>query len=659
MYSNFINIILDLLILASISLFIWLLSRHDPEFKKFGIVLPVGTIQIISGITGLFFLWDLLVLFGVSSDSQSSDMVWYRLQTLIVIFIISTGLIVLLKKLQGDIEQNIIDLEESQQSLKQELRQREQLEKVINAQYLYETQELHYELSIQREFIDAFFDSAPSGLTILDNKYRILKANKTFLTVTQLQHRKLVGQPVTNVLSDLDDNLSTLLKKAANSHTAQSIDTTFHLEGKNPRRMTATCFPISVEPESKKPGFGLILTDIEEQRRLEERLRQAQKLEAVGRLAGGVAHDFNNLLMVIQFASDRLMNIVGDDAKAIVELRDIVKAAENASALTRQLLAFSRMQVLEPKVVNLPKAIDNVRNLLERTLGDHIRVEIEGNEDAAVHVDPVQLDLIVLNLSINARDAMKNGGVLSISCDTRELKHNDIHEGEPVLPGRYAVLTVADTGEGMDQNTIELIFEPFYTTKGRHEGTGLGLATVHGIIAQSGGMIRVRSELSKGSTFEVFFPLVDSSKLVKDKESELPYISNQEMLQKTILLVEDEPAVLKLMYKTLEESGYHVVTAANSKEGLKLARDLADDLDMLVTDVVMPGISGLDLANRITSEIPALPILMVSGYTADHAEIRQIAELPYYFMQKPFQPDDLINKVNEILVTAAEEKIRA
>ena len=658
MYSNLINIILDLLILASISLFIWLLSRHNPEFKKFGIILPVGSLQIISGLTGLFFLWDLLVLIGLSNEAQSSDMVWYRLQTLIVVFIISTGLIVLLKKLQGDIEQNILELEESQISLKLELKQREQLEKVINAQYLYETQELHYELSVQREFIDAFFDSAPSGLTILDNKYRILKANKTFLSVTQLQNQKLVGQLVSDVLSDVDQNLNTVLKKASETHTAESIDVVFMLEGNQPRRMIATCFPVSVEPESKKPGFGLILTDIEEQRRLEERLRQAQKLEAVGRLAGGVAHDFNNLLMVIQFASDRLVNIVGEDAKAIVELRDIIKAAENAGALTKQLLAFSRMQVLEPKVVNLSKAINSVRNLLERTLGNNINVHIDARQGALVHVDPVQLDLIILNLSINARDAMKDGGKLTISCDIQELKNYDINEGEPVTPGKYAVLSVKDTGEGMDKNTIELIFEPFYTTKGRHEGTGLGLATVHGIIAQSGGMVRVQSIINKGSTFKVFFPLIDNEKSPLDKEIiEASYFNVQPEL-KTILLVEDEPAVLKLMHKTLKETGFHVITAKHSKEGLRLARKHAGKLDMLVTDVIMPGISGLDLANRIADELPTLPILMVSGYTADHAEIREIAELPYYFMQKPFQPYDLINKVNEIFY-AADEKIRA
>jgi signal transduction histidine kinase/CheY-like chemotaxis protein len=575
-----------------------------------------------------------------------------RLKTVVGVGILALVMFTLFNKAFSSVISSVNELEKSKKKLESELNKREQLEKMLRDRHMLEAEELHYQLSVQREFINTFFDSAPAGLAIMDSLCRLLNANNTFLQATSVEAHELLGRTLNEALPQIDETMHESLLHPENPEKIHSTEILIHHEDNSISRTLLTCFPISVEPESKKPGWGIILFNVEEQRQLEERLRQAQKLEAIGRLAGGVAHDFNNLLMVVQFASDRLLRIVGSDEKAHVELRDIIKATESAGALTRQLLAFSRMQVLEPRTVNLQRALNEITVLLERSLGSNIKVKIDVKEPYLIRVDPVQLDLIVLNLAINARDAMPSGGKLFINCESRKLESNDIIEDESITPGDYAILSVTDTGKGMDAKTVDLIFEPFFTTKGRHEGTGLGLATVHGIVVQSGGTIRVNSTVGVGSSFEVFFPLIPNT-FEEDVTQENPIQQIQE--GKTILLVEDEPKVLDLMSLTLTDAGHTVLTAPTSKKALEMAYENEGVFDLLLTDVVLPGISGLDLANRVTGEYPNIPVLMVSGYTADNAEIREIADSPYYFMQKPFQPIELVNKVNTVLNEAATQ----
>ncbi len=657
--STFISIVMDLAVLALAGILFWLPTQYRETLRQLGCLLPVTFVQFSAGLIFLIYCLDILFLLKIPFFTSISS--WLlgelttatRLESVIVAGIIAFSMLLLSYKIFGSVGEKVKKLESSKKQLEFELTKREQLEKMMHDRHLLEAEDLHYQLSIQREFINAFFESAPAGLAIMDNRCRLLNANKTFLKVTGVEAHNLLGQLISDALPQIDAGMRNSLLNPDDGGKIYSTELTVRQNSKNSCRTLLTCFPISVEPESKKPGWGVILFDVEEQRQLEERLRQSQKLEAIGRLAGGVAHDFNNLLMVIQFASDRLLRMVGADEKAHVELRDIVKATESAGALTRQLLAFSRMQVLEPRTVNLQRALSDIKLLLERSLGNNIKVKIDIKEPFLVRVDPVQLDLIVLNLAINARDAMPGGGRLSISCDTQILSRKDIVEEEVVSPGEYAVLSVSDTGEGMDPETLDLIFEPFFTTKGRHEGTGLGLATVHGIIVQSGGTIRVRSVPGSGSTFEVFFPLIPNK--IEDEEETAEHPVQNFQQGKTILLVEDEPKVLDLMRLTLSDAGHTVVSAETSKKALEIAYDSKGDIDLLLTDVVLPGISGLDLANRITGEYPHLPVLMVSGYTADNAEIREIADSPYYFMQKPFQPIELVNKVNSILNEASAQ----
>ena len=657
--ATFIGIVIDLAILALTGILFWLPTRHRETLRQLGLSIPATLVQVCVAIVFLIYCFDLLLTLKIPFVTAVSNFLVgdltaiTRLETVIGVGIIAFSTFLAFYKLYDTASNNIRELESSKRRLEFELDKREQLEKMIHDRHLLEAEDLHYQLSVQREFINAFFESAPAGLAILDNRCRLLNANKTFLEVTGVEAHKLLGQLLADALPQIDDDMRNSLLNPEKGGKIYSTEISVRQNSKNSCRTVLTCFPISVEPESKKPGWGVILLDVEEQRQLEERLRQAQKLEAIGRLAGGVAHDFNNLLMVIQFASDRLLRLVGSNEKAHVELRDVIKATESAGALTRQLLAFSRMQVLEPRTVNLQRALNDIKLLLERSLGSNIKVNIDVEEPFLVRVDPVQLDLIVLNLAINARDAMPGGGHLSIHCGNKLLTEEDLIEEEAICPGEYAVLSVTDTGKGMDPDTLELIFEPFFTTKGRHEGTGLGLATVHGIVVQSGGTIRVHSSPGSGSTFEVFFPLIPNK--IEDEEDTSEHPIQREQLEKKILLVEDEPKVLDLMSLALSDAGHTVISAETSKKALEIADANKGEFDLLLTDVVLPGISGLDLANRLTGEYPYLPVLMVSGYTADNAEIREIADSPYHFMQKPFQPIELVNKVNHILSKASAQ----
>jgi C4-dicarboxylate-specific signal transduction histidine kinase/ActR/RegA family two-component response regulator len=659
MGNMIISIILDMSVLVMLGILFRLFMQHHAMIKQFGFQTLMRFAQFGISLLILIYALDILLQFNLPLAAPFAHRLIgdidniNRVQTIIGTGIISMALLMLLYRLSSGIETSIQDLENSKKRLEFELNKRDQLEKMVHDRHMLEAEDLHYQLSVQHEFINAFFDSAPAGLAIMDSHCRLLNANNTFLQATSVAAQDLHGQFIRDTLPQISEHMCESLLYPENPDKVYSTEILVQQQNKATRRTVLTCFPISVEPENKKPGWGLILFDVEERRQLEERLRQSQKLEAIGRLAGGVAHDFNNLLMVIQFASDRLLRLVGADEKAHVELRDIIKATESAGALTRQLLAFSRMQVLEPRTVNLQRALNEIKLLLERSLGSNIKVKIDIKDPFLVRVDPVQLDLIVLNLAINARDAMPGGGQLIIRCVARVLQPDDILENESINPGEYAVLTVTDTGTGMDAQTLDLIFEPFFTTKGRHEGTGLGLATVHGIVVQSGGTIRVQSTPGSGSTFEIFFPLIPNK--IEEEEATQEHLAQHIQQNRTILLVEDEPKVLNLMSLALKDAGHRVLTAATSKKALEIAYETKGNFDMLLTDVVLPGISGLDLANRVAGEYPNIPVLMVSGYTADNAEIREIADSPYYFMQKPFQPIELVNKVNSILNEAAAQ----
>jgi two-component system cell cycle sensor histidine kinase/response regulator CckA len=396
-----------------------------------------------------------------------------------------------------------------------------------------------------------------------------------------------------------------------------------------------------------RPASLVSVQDITERKQLESQLRQSQKIEAVGQLAGGIAHDFNNLLTAIMGYSELLLEDLGAQDPRRQDLEEIRKATRRAAALTQQLLAFSRKQVLQPQVLDLNQVVANAEKLLQRLIGEHIAVRTRLDPAlGATKADPAQLEQVIVNLTVNARDAMPHGGQLLIETTNVDVDAAYAATRAAVTPGPYVVLAVSDTGVGMDQATQAKLFEPFFTTKGPGKGTGLGLSTVYGIVKQSGGFIWVYSELSKGSTFKIYLPRVAAA-AQRIEPSALPAAVPRGT--ETVLLVEDEPALRAVARRTLERQGYVVLEAPNGEAGLAVAAAHTGPLELLVTDVVMPGISGRELATRLVAARPTVRVLFTSGYTDDAIVHHGVLEAGIQFLQKPFTPSGLARKVREVL----------
>ena len=385
--------------------------------------------------------------------------------------------------------------------------------------------------------------------------------------------------------------------------------------------------------------------DITQQRQLQTQLAQAQKMEAIGRLAGGVAHDFNNLLTIILSYSDLLLEDLPQDSADRDDVTQIRKAAEGASALTRQLLAFSRQQVLQLQVVDLNASVSGIQKLLARLLREDVQLHcILRPETGAIRVDPGQLEQVIMNLGVNARDAMPNGGKLTIETGNVDIDVSYTQVHAAAKAGRYVMLAVTDTGTGMDAATQARIFEPFFTTKDVGKGTGLGLATVQGIIQQSGGFIWVYSEPGHGTCFKIYLPRVDeavSETAVTDLE--------QTRGTETILIAEDVTAVRTVTREMLMRAGYHVLEAADGTSAVKAAAEFNGVIHLLITDVVMPDFNGRDLADRLKAVRPAMQVLFMSGYTDDAVVRHGILEHGIAYLQKPFTPASLARKVRAVL----------
>jgi PAS domain S-box-containing protein len=400
-------------------------------------------------------------------------------------------------------------------------------------------------------------------------------------------------------------------------------------------------------------GVQGIARDITDRQRMENDLRtsqaqlqQSQRLEAVGQLAGGVAHDFNNLLTAIIGYSDFALRKMRANNPIRRDIEEIKKAANRAATLTRQLLAFSRKQILKPEVLDLNLVVGDMHKMLERLIGEDIDlVTTLGSDTDPVKADRGQLEQIIMNLVVNARDAMPFGG--SVTIETANVLFDKAYTSEhvPVKPGKYAMLAVSDTGLGMDANTQLHIFEPFFTTKELGKGTGLGLSTVYGIVKQSGGFIWVYSELNVGTTFKIYLPSLTELHF----DQELTSIDTAETETGTVLLVEDDPLVRNVALRALESAGYTVLESGNGHGALAMAHSCDDEIDLLITDVVMPLMGGRELAQELSALHPKTSILFMSGYTDDAVVRHGIMDKDIEYLQKPFTPESLVRRVGEVL----------
>jgi PAS domain S-box-containing protein len=399
--------------------------------------------------------------------------------------------------------------------------------------------------------------------------------------------------------------------------------------------------------DGQSVGAICMALDVTDRKQLEAQLRQAQKMEAVGRLAGGIAHDFNNLLMVIQGYTELLLDrlVAGDPLRK--NAQQIHDATDRAAALTRQLLAFSRKQLLAPKVLDLCLVVADMEKMLRRLIGEDIELATLTPPGLwSVKADRSQIEQVILNLAVNARDAMPRGGKLTIETANVELDNAYARQHPLVTPGKYVMLAVTDTGCGMDAETQAHIFEPFFTTKEKGRGTGLGLATVYGVVKQSGGYVWVYSEPDKGTTFKVYLPRVEEPVSAKERQ---PACETPQRGSETILLVEDEKGVRDLAREFLESNGYSVLMAENGNDAIDLVQNHPGKIDLLLTDVVMPGMSGRDLAERIESLRPGIKVLYMSGYTDQAIVHHGILDSDSVLLQKPFTLTGLARKLREAL----------
>jgi PAS domain S-box-containing protein len=510
-------------------------------------------------------------------------------------------------------------------------------------------------LLASEERFRSIFNNAAEMIFLYDQRGRFLDANDRALNALGYTRSELAELGFDDLLDERDahvaqEGLENVLATGSSKHMVE-----YRIRTRDGRHLWVEVTGVRIDFSSGTvAGLG-IARDITARkeaevvlRETEEQLIMAQKMEAIGRLAGGVAHDFNNILSVITGQCDLLLEDLDDDSTLRDDVREIADASSRAAELTRQLLAFGRRQVLRAETLSLNDVIGNVERLLVRVIGEDIELvtDLDGGI-AAIHVDPGQIEQVLMNLAVNARDAMPTGGRLIIETSMAVLDDEYASLHASVIPGRYVMLAVSDTGEGMDPETCTRVFEPFFTTKEKGRGTGLGLSTVYGIVKQSGGHIVAYGHEGQGTTFKVYLPVVDERPSVPRRPSLPP--SEQPGGSETILVVEDEETVRRLVVRILEHKGYCVLEAPSGPEALELVASARPDVQLLLTDVVMPGMSGRQLADRLTAELDGLRVLYMSGYTDDAIVDHGLLEKGIAYISKPFSTRALAQKVREVL----------
>jgi two-component system cell cycle sensor histidine kinase/response regulator CckA len=503
-------------------------------------------------------------------------------------------------------------------------------------------------LRLSEEMFKILSDQSPLGKALIDGQGRYEYVNPAFVAIFgyTLQDLPTGAEWFRTAFPDAAQRKEVVRvwkEDLARIGTGESRPRIFDVVCKGGACKTILFRPVALQGSRQL----VIYEDITEGRRMESQLQQAMKMEAVGRLAGGVAHDFNNILTVITGYSELLLQKVGKGSPMHRELEEIKRAGDRAAALTRQLLAFSRKQIIEPKVVRLDRLMAEVLAMLSRLIGENIAIQtITGISPGSVKIDPGQFQQILMNLVVNARDAMPGGGKIVIETANVDLDEGYCALHPYVTPGRFVMLAVSDTGQGMSEEVKAHIFEPFFTTKEKGSGTGLGLATTYGAVKQSGGSIEVYSEIGIGTTFKIYLPRVEEEAIKPandDRPTDLPGGTE------TVLLVEDEDIVRNLGVRILGDLGYRIMQARNGAEALALAMGYKERIDLLLTDVVMPGMNGSELATQVVPLHPEMKVLFTSGYTDDAIVDHGVLHEGVSFIGKPFSPERLARKVREVL----------
>lgn len=513
------------------------------------------------------------------------------------------------------------------------------------------------ELEAARKRSFELYDLAPVGYCTLSEAGLILNANMTVSTLLEVSKRVLLKQPLTRFICEEDQDIYYMHRNRLFTTGEPQV-----CELRMVKNTGVSCWVLLsaniAKAESGTTICRIVLSDITERKRIEKekteleaQLHQDQKFNAIGRLAGGVAHEFNNKLAIILGFVEIVMDKIGTSDPIYGDMVEIRNAAQHSAILTRQLLAFSRRQPVVPKVLVLNDTVTGFLHMLRRLIGENISLSWLPQADLwPVKIDPSQLDQILVNLCVNARDAISGTGTITTTAENIIMDDVACATLPGIDPGEYVLLMVADSGCGMDEDTLGKIFEPFFTTKDVDKGTGLGLATVYGVVKQNGGFVYAESELGSGSIFKIFLPRYKGETMDEEVPGEAPSERAQQNTG-TILLVEDEPVILKLARRMLQSLGYIVLAANTPTEAIHLAREFGGEINLLVTDMIMPEMNGRKLASEIVPFFPQLKVLYMSGYTADIILSRETIEASICFVQKPFSKNELASQVRKALAS--------